>query len=192
MKKFSWKGPMETVRPSWLTAPGLSKSTSLRAVPKCLLNTDSPRAAPTLLGSLCQCLITLMVKNFFLMLSPGLPWIPGRREQRPASPSVPPFRELRGAARSPLGLLFSRPDEPRILNLSSQNMSSTSTIFVAFLWVLPTSSFDCGAQTCTQYPTWGHTNTKHSTQQCKGSCFGMLLHGQHCTSDFCKRHLWNL
>lgn len=124
MKKFSWKGPMETVRPSWLTAPGLSKSTSLRAVSKCLLNTDSPRAAPTLLGSLCQCLINLMVKNFFLMLSPGLPWIPGRREQRPASPSVPPFRELRGAARSPLGLLFSRPDEPSILNLSSQNMPS--------------------------------------------------------------------
>ena len=45
-----------------------------RALSKCLLNTDSPGAPTTSLGSLCQCLTTLTVKKCFLTPSLNLPW----------------------------------------------------------------------------------------------------------------------
>ncbi|KAK4824371.1 hypothetical protein QYF61_014031 [Mycteria americana] len=57
--------------------------------------------------------------------------------------------------RSPLSLLFSKLDKPKVLSHSSQDMpSSPSTSFVALLWMHSrtfTSFLICGAQNCTQY-----------------------------------------
>ena len=96
-------------------------------------------------GSLLQCLTTLSKKNkkCLLMSSLNLPWCSFElfprilsldpRKQSSASPSPrPPLRKLEGATRSPLGLLLSKLDKPRVLSRSSQDMpSSCLTSFVA-------------------------------------------------------------
>ncbi|KAK4816489.1 hypothetical protein QYF61_017241 [Mycteria americana] len=64
-------------------------------------------------------------------------------------------RKLYRAMRSPLRLLLSKLDKPRVLSRSSQDMpSSPSTSFVALFGMHSrtfTSFFNGGAQNCTQY-----------------------------------------
>ncbi|KAK4823085.1 hypothetical protein QYF61_025707 [Mycteria americana] len=79
-----------------------SLSGTREALSKCLLNTDGLGASTTSLGSLLQCLTTLLVKKCFLTSSLNLPWH-----------SFEPFphvlsldtREKRSAPPSPLLLL---------------------------------------------------------------------------------------
>ena len=67
--------------------------------------------------------------------------------------------------RSPLSLLLSKLDKPKVLSHSSQDMpSNTFTSFVAFLWMHSrtfTSFLICGAQNRTQYSRWGSTNAEY-------------------------------
>ena len=142
-----------------------------------LLAADRPGASTTSLGSLFQCLTTLSVKKCFLMSSVNLLWhsfepFPcglslDTRKKNSAPPSPRPLlRMLWRAMRSPLSLLFSRLNNPKVLSCSSQDFpSSPFTTFVALLWMHPrtfTSFFNGGTQTCTQHPRWGHTNAEYS------------------------------
>lgn len=63
------KGPTKITESNSPTTSGLTKSQSvlLRALSKCLLNTDRSGALSALLGSLPQYLTTFMVKIFFLL-----------------------------------------------------------------------------------------------------------------------------
>ncbi|KAK4816063.1 hypothetical protein QYF61_011071 [Mycteria americana] len=120
----------------------------LRALSKCLLNTDRLGASTTSLGSLFQGLTTLSEKSS-------------------APPSPPPLlRKLQRATRSPLSLLFSRLDKPRVLSHSSQDMpSSPVTSSVALRWTHSrtfTSFLNGGAQNCTQRSRGGHTSAEYS------------------------------
>lgn len=88
----------------------------LRALSECPLNIDRHRVSTTSLGSLFQCLTTLMVQKCFLTPSltlprqlcavPVLPSVPSGRAQH--FPLLHLLRLLQGARWSPLSLLFSR------------------------------------------------------------------------------------
>lgn len=68
---------------------------------------------------------------------------------------------------SPLSLLFSKIDKPKVLRWSSKDIpSSPFTSFIALLWTQSrtfTSSLKGGAQNATQYSGWGRTNAEHSS-----------------------------
>lgn len=59
------KGPMKIIQYKCLTTSGINKSyrTLLRALSKCLLNTDWHGTSTTSLGSMFQCLKTFMVQK---------------------------------------------------------------------------------------------------------------------------------
>lgn len=116
----------------------------MRALSKCLLNTDRHGAPKNPLRSLFQHLTTLTVSSFFLMPSlillrcsfvtpPHVPPSVSRSRAWHPSPVLPLFRELQKAIKSPLGILFSRVDTSSILSLSPY-MPVTS--FGALLWVI--------------------------------------------------------
>jgi len=106
----------------------------LRALSKCLLNADRLETSTASLGSLFQCLTTLLVKKCFLMSSLNLSWCsfepfpcvlsldPRGKSSAPRSP-LPLLRKLQRAMRSPLSLLFSRLDKPKDLSCSSWELS---------------------------------------------------------------------
>ena len=145
----------------------------LRALPKCLLNTDGHGAPTNSLGNLFQCVTTLVVKKCFLMsrllvqlcailLCPGI----GTREQSPApSSTLSLLRKLQSnkvASLSP-DLLTGLPkcDWPPFTG----HAFSPVTSFVALLWMLSstlTSFLYCGAKNCTQYSRVGCTNPSYS------------------------------
>jgi len=118
----------------------------LKAVPKCLLNTDRLGASIRSLGTLFQRLTVLSVKKCFLMSSLNLPWGSSEpfphvlaldpREKTSAPPSPHPLlRKPQRAMRSHLNLLFSTLEKPRVLSHPSQDMPSrSSNSFVALLW----------------------------------------------------------
>ena len=149
----------------------------LRALSKCLFNTDRPGALTTSPGSLFQGLTTLWVTKCFLMSHLILPWCSFELFSHVLSldprgkSSAPPFprpllRKLQRPMRSSLSLLFSKLDKPRVLGHSSQDTpSSSSTSFVALLWTHSrtfTSFLNCGAQNCTQCSRRDRTNAKYN------------------------------
>ncbi|KAK4832683.1 hypothetical protein QYF61_025144 [Mycteria americana] len=97
----------------------------------------------TSLGSLFQCLITLLMKKFFMISSLNLPWCNLSRfllsyhlllrRRNKTHLSTPSFQR---AIRSPLSLLFSRLNNPSSLSHSSSDLCSRPfTSFVALLWI---------------------------------------------------------
>lgn len=68
----------ETYRVHLVQLPGhlrvSQKLKLLRALSKCLLNSDRPGASTMSPGSLLQCLTTYTINNFFLMASLNLCW----------------------------------------------------------------------------------------------------------------------
>jgi len=115
----------------------------LRALPKCLLNTDGHGAPTNSLGNLFQCVTTLVVKKCFLMsrllvqlcailLCPGI----GTREQQGHLLFSPDW-----ATQHPQPLLTGHAFSP-------------VTSFDALLWGLSRTLMSflyCGAQNCRQY-----------------------------------------
>jgi len=98
----------------------------LRALSKCLLNTERVGASTASLGSLFQCLSTLLVRKCFLRPSLNLPWrsfepFPcvlslDTREKTSAHPSpLPLLRQLQRAMTLPISFLFSKLEKPRVL-----------------------------------------------------------------------------
>jgi len=123
----------------------------------------------TSLGSLSQCMTSLMGTNCFLRLSLTLPcalWT------NSIPPSVPRSRaqhfSLHPLLRScwkQWGHLFSRPDNPGALSSSSQECLQPCHSFGALIWMLSrilTSLLYCGAQNSAWYSRWGLTNAKCS------------------------------
>lgn len=110
-----------------------------------------------------QCLTTLPVRKCFLITSlyfsgcsfePSpctLP--PDTRGKRSAPPSPPLLlRKLYRAMRTPLSLLFSEADKPRVLSRSPQAIFSSPFIgTAAFLWMhaKTLTSLNCRPQKCT-------------------------------------------
>jgi len=152
-------------------------STLLRALSKCLLNTDRLGASTSSPGSLFQCLSTFSVHKCFLMSRINLPWFsfepfpcvlsldPREKSSAPPSPH-PLLRKLQRAMRSPLSLLFSKLDDPKVLSRSSQDMPcSSATSFVALLWTHSrafTSFLTCGVPNCTENSRQGCTNAVYN------------------------------
>ena len=107
--------------------PTPTMPTSLSATSPRLWDT-SRTVTPPLPGQLCHCLTALWQKELFLTANLNLPWhnvrpsplvlrlFPGSRG-RPHL-TQPPFRSLQRARRSPLSLLFSRPNSPASLSRS--------------------------------------------------------------------------
>jgi len=74
----AWFGLEGTLKPPSSNLPAMGRDTFhqtrlLRAPPNVALNTAREGAATASLGKLCQCLTTLIVKNFFLTSSLNLP-----------------------------------------------------------------------------------------------------------------------
>jgi len=100
----------------------------LRAPSSLALNTSREGAATTFLGNLCQCLTTVIVKNFFLISNLKLPsfslkpltlFLPLHALVKSPSSAFlqAPFRYWQAAVRSPQSLLFFRlnsPDSPSL------------------------------------------------------------------------------
>lgn len=130
-------------------------------------STDRLGSPTTPLRSLLKCLTTLPVRKCFLMTSlyfSGYGFEPfpctlpsGTKERRSAPPSpLLLLRKLYRATRSPLSLLFSEVDKPRVLSHSPQAIpSSPFTSTVAFLWMhsKTLTSLNCKPQNCTQFST---------------------------------------
>lgn len=100
-----------------------SQSTLLRALSSGLLNTDKSGTSTTSLESMLQYMITLTVKNFFLMTSPvaalyhsytSCHWWSGRRDRHLFLCFYSPR-----SCREPPSLLFFILDNPSVLSLSS-------------------------------------------------------------------------
>ena len=112
---------------------------------------------PPLPGQLCRCLTALWQKELFLTTNLNLPWhnvrpsplvlrlFPGSRG-RPHL-TQPPFRSLQRARRSPLSLLFSRPNSPASLSRSHhtvlQSPHSSAALWTHARASMPFSVFHC-------------------------------------------------
>ena len=99
-----------------------------RATSSLALNASKDGASTTSLDNLLQCVITLYVKNFFLISNLNLPCLSLRPFPlvlsvstlvNSSSCSYAPFKYWKATMRSPRSLLFSKLNKPSSLNLSS-------------------------------------------------------------------------
>jgi len=147
-----------------------SQSTSVGALSKDLLLTDSQGASTTYLGSLFQCLTMLTAQKCFPKPSQTLPWqlcavLPLMTRSRAHHlPLLFWFREesCREATSTSWPPLL-QTGQPNVLSTFSQDIPSNSVTSLlpssGGFWGLQRPFSCCGAQNCTQYSRWGCTNT---------------------------------
>lgn len=150
-----------------------SQSTSVGALSKDLLLTDSQGASTTYLGSLFQCLTMLTAQKCFPKPSQTLPWqlcavLPLMTRSRAHHlPLLFWFREesCREATSTSWPPLL-QTGQPNVLSTFSQDIPSNSVTSLlpssGGFWGLQRPFSCCGAQNCMQYSRWGCTNTKYS------------------------------
>lgn len=142
-----------------------------------LKHCDRLRALTTPPGSPFQCLIALSIRKCFLMSSltfcwhsfvpfPHIPLLGPREKRWRHLLSLPVLRNLCRAMRSPLSLLFSKPEKPTVLNDISQNFhqlcypprDTFKNCHILLLWFC---FLNHRAQNCTQHSRRGCTNAEY-------------------------------